>query len=201
MRELITVDASQYSRFNPDNRAPVWWGIIGLIIIEASVVTVFIAAYFYLQLMSDAWPPPGVSPPDMLLPSINVGLLLASGAAMVIAGRFIKKDKNTPFVILILTAVALNMLVLVLRWQQFEQFDFRWDEHAYGSAIWTLTGFHFIHVVSAVIGTAVIGILGLKGYFDSRQQIGVIVDTFYWNFVSIAWIPFYIVIYWVPRWL
>lgn len=201
MRDVVTVDASGFSRFNPDRRAPVWWGVLGLVLIEASVVAGFVATYFYLRLMSNEWPPAGVSPPDMLRPSISVGLLLASSAAMLIAGRAISKNKNKPFVILIFTAVALNTLVLVLRWQQFQLFDFRWDDHAYGSVVWTLSGFHFIHVVSAIIGTAVIGILGLKGYFDSRQQIGVIVDTLYWNFVSLAWLPLYLVLYWVPRWL
>lgn len=201
MQNIVTVDASRFSRFNPSIRAPVWWGVVGLVVIEAAVVSAFIAAYFYLQLMSDAWPPEGVEPPDMLRPSIAVALLLGSGTAMLLAGKFIRNNRNTPFVIFIWMAVILNCLVLVVRWQQFHVFEFRWDEHAYGSIVWTLTGFHFIHVVSTIIGTAIIGILGMKHYFDPRQQIGVIVDTLYWNFVSLVWIPIYIVIYWTPRWL
>ncbi len=201
MRDLITVDVTDYARLNPNRKAPIWWGVLGLILIEGSVVAFFVASYFYLQLMSSSWPPEGVSVPDMLRPSIEVILLLLSGAAMVVAGRYMSKGRSTPFVILVFLAVALNCLVLVVRWQQFQVFGFRWDEHAYGSVVWTLTGFHFIHVVSAIIGTVVIGILGMMNYFTTRRQIGVIVDTLYWNFVSLAWIPFYIVIYWVPQWI
>lgn len=196
MRHEISVDVSQLPRLNPGREAPIWWGVLGLVLIEATVVFFFVAAYFYLQMMSDTWPPVGVSQPDRVRPTIEVVLLLASGGAMLLAGRAMNRDRNNRFVFFIFLAVGLNVLVLVVRWQQFQQFGFRWDEHAYGSAVWTLTGFHFIHVVSAIIGTAVIGILGVKRYFTPRRQIGVIVDTLYWNFVSLAWIPFYLTIYW-----
>jgi cytochrome c oxidase subunit 3 len=201
MRDVITVDVSDFSRFNPGRRAPVWWGIIGLILIEASVIAGFIATYFYLRLMSDQWPPPGVSPPELFWPTLSLVLLLISCVAMWWSGKAISSNKNAQFVACVFTAVTLATLVLVIRWQQFQELDFRWDDHAYGSVVWTLSGFHFVHVVSAVVGTAVVGILGLIGYFSPKQQIGVIVDTLYWNFVALAWIPLYLVLYWVPRWL
>lgn len=200
MRDVITIDVSHFSRFNPGRRAPVWWGIIGLILIEASVIAAFIATYFYLRLMSDQWPPAGLAPPELFWPSLSLVLLLTSCVAMWWSGKAISANKNAQFIASIFTAVTLASLVLVIRWQQFQEFDFRWDDHVYGSVVWTLSGFHFVHVTSAIVGTAVIGILGLKGYFDARQQIGVIVDTLYWNFVALAWIPLYLVLYWMPRW-
>jgi cytochrome c oxidase subunit III len=90
-------------------------------------------------------------------------------------------------------------VVLVIRWQQFQNFEFSLDQHVYGSLVWTISGFHFLHVVSAAIGTAVVAILGMMGFFSSTQRIGVVVDTLYWNFVALAWIPFYLILYWVPR--
>lgn len=201
MRESIMYDVSDFPRLVPSSKAPIWWGILGLILIEATVVVSFIATYFYLLIMNAQWPPAGVGSSELFFPTLSLGLLLASCGTMWWAGRVIRKDRKVQFLTGIFASVFLASAVLVLRWQQFQNFEFRWDAHAYGSIVWTINGFHFIHVVSAAIGTAVVGILGLMKFFNPQRQIGVIVDTLYWYFVAIAWIPFYIVLYWVPRWL
>lgn len=192
-------DATALTRLSHSRGAPIWWGIIGLILIELSVVSAFSISYFYLQMMNDTWPPLGLAPENLTIPTITLTLMLSSCVTMYLAGRAIDKDKVRRFVVYTFTSVALAGTVLLLRWQQFDEFDVRWDEHVYGSLLWTISGFHFIHVVSAAIGTAVIGGLGMLGFFTRERQLGVVVDTLYWNFVAIAWIPFYFVLYWVPR--
>ena len=52
-----------------------------------------------------------------------------------------------------------------------------------------------------MIGTAVVVLLGALGFFTQKRQIAVVVDTLYWYFVGLVWIPFYLVLYWAPRWL
>lgn len=200
MREVIVHDVSGLSRLNPDRKAPIWWGILGLIVIEATVVAGFIGTYFYLQLANASWPPPGVEPPALFWPTVTLILLLCSTGTMTWASKALVAEKYRHFNIAVFASIALAGTVLVVRWQQFQAFPFRWDEHAYGSVLWTISGFHFAHVVSALIGTAVVGLLGLKRYFTPRRQIGVVVDTMYWNFVALVWIPLYLVLYWSPRW-
>jgi cytochrome c oxidase subunit 3 len=195
----IVVDVRDFSRFPLRRVAPMWWGIIGLIIIEMMVVLTFTVSYFYLQMRAEQWPPPEVPLPDTIIPSFSLGILLVSCITMYLAGRAIDRNQVKRFVVYTLSSVFLAGLVLILRWQKFEELRFRWDEHVYGSLVWTLSGFHFVHVVSAAIGTFVIAIAGMIGYFNKQRQIGVIVDTMYWNFVALAWIPFYFVLYWVPR--
>lgn len=199
-RYRVVHDVSALPRFQAGREAQMWWGIVGLVLIESTVVGSFIASYLYFRVTHAQWPPAGVALPPLLWPSVSVGLLLASCVTMWAAGKALAKDRVTPFVLLILASLALASATLVLRWQQFESFAFRWDEHPYGSLVWTLTGFHFIHVVSAVIGTAVVALLGMLGFFNSKRQLAVVVDTLYWYFVAVAWIPLYVVLYWVPRW-
>lgn len=200
MSERFVIDVSDFSRYTKGHDAPVWWGILGLILIEMSVVSAFTISYLYLQMSNDQWPPPGVAVPAVVLPTITLLLMLVSCVTMYLAGRAIDKNRVKAFVIYTFTSVFLAFTTLAVRWNKFHALEFRWDEHVYGSLVWTITGFHFIHVVSAAIGTAVIGLLGVLGYFNSNRQIGVVVDTMYWNFVALAWIPFYLVLYWAPRW-
>ena len=199
MIEHVAVDARALPRFNPNPRAPLWWGIIGLIAVESSVVAAFIASYFYLRVTAAQWPPAGVELPALGLPTLNLALLAASAGTMWVASRALNRGRNAAFVASVFASCALAASVLVLRWQQFGVIEFRWDSHAYGSIVWTMTGFHFVHVVSAVIGTAVVGVLGLLRFFNRERQIAVVVDTIYWYFVAVVWLPFYVVLYWVPR--
>jgi cytochrome c oxidase subunit 3 len=195
----IVVGASDFPRLTSGPDTPIWWGIIGLILIEMSVVSAFVVSSLYLQMMNKQWPPSGTEVPDILLPTLSLIVLLVSCVTMYLASKVINKNQIGRFVFYTFASVILALIVLAIRWQAFHNFEFRWDEHVYGSLVWTITGFHFVHVVSAAIGTAVIGLAGMVGFITRQRKIGVVVDTLYWNFVTLAWIPFYIVLYWVPQ--
>jgi cytochrome c oxidase subunit 3 len=195
----FSVDATDLSRFHGGTDAPVWWGIVGLILIEMSVVAAFVISYFYLVMVNPSWPPTGHPASELLWPTASMMLLLVSCVTMYLAGKSVNQDRITAFVCYTWASVALASVVLVIRWQQFQTFDFSWNDHVYGSLVWTISGFHFLHVVSAATGTSVVALLGMLNFFNSKQRIGVVVDTLYWNFVALAWIPFYLILYWVPR--
>lgn len=196
----FVIDAEPLSRFLPGREAQIWWGIVGLILIEMTVVSAFVISYFYIQMQHDPWPPAETPVPDVVLPTWSLIVMLSSCITMYLAGRAIDQDRVRAFYLYTFVSVFLACVVLLIRWKKFEKLEFRWDDNVYGSMVWTLSGFHFIHVVSAAIGTFVIAVLGTLGYFNKKRQIGVVVDTLYWNFVAIAWIPFYLALYWAPRW-
>ena len=195
----FVINARTLTRHVNHSDAPVWWGIIGLILIELSVVAAFTVSYIYLRLMNNEWPPNDIAPPELALPSWTLGLLLVSCVTMYLSGKHLEKDNINRFVFFTFLSVALALIVLGIRWQQMSALSVRWDEHVYGSLLWTISGFHFMHVVSAAIGTAAIGFFGVAGFFNKKRQIGVVVDTLYWNFVAEAWLPFYVVLYLIPR--
>lgn len=198
MRVLQGIDVADMTRFNPDRRAPLWWGILGLITIESAVVLTFCVSYMYLAAYSEAWPPGGEAPP-LLWPSINLALLMTSAVTMFLAGQAINRGNQRGLALGVTTSVLLATAVLVLRTLELMAYEFSWKEHAYGSIVWTISVFHYVHVTSIVVGSAVVAILAWRRYFTSQRQIGVVVDTNYWYFVCIAWIPFYLLLFWGPR--
>ncbi|NIC05700.1 cytochrome c oxidase subunit 3 [Billgrantia bachuensis] len=199
MKVVQGIDVSDMARFNPDQRAPLWWGILGLITIESAVVLTFCVSYMYLAAYAEAWPPSGESAPPMLWPSINLGLLMLSSLTMFLAGQAINRGNQRGLAIGVTASVLLASTVLVLRSLELMAYEFSWKDHAYGSIVWTISGFHYVHVTSIVFGSAVVAILAWRGYFTQQRQIGVVVDTNYWYFVCFAWIPFYLLLYWGPR--
>ncbi|MFC0201144.1 cytochrome c oxidase subunit 3 [Paracoccus rhizosphaerae] len=198
MHVRVTVDASEHPSYDPHHH-PLWWGVLGAVAIEAAVVATLLTSYFYLALQSPAWPPEGVDPPDLLWPTIVLCLLPASSWTMWWAGKGSDAGRKRQLAIGVTASVAIASLALVARSVQFTELDIRWDDHAYGSMLWTITGFHYTHIVSAILGTAVVSVLAWRGYFTPERQLGVVVDTLYWYFVAAVFLPIYLVLYWVPR--
>lgn len=197
----VALDVRDWPRFHPTHKHPLWWGILALIAIETTVVACFITSYFYLRLVTPDWPPPGAGAEALPLfwPTVEVGLLLASAGAMYGSTQAINKNLNVQAAFALTLALALDCAVLATRWQQLDVLPFRWDDHAYGSAVWLLSGFHFVHVASAVIGTSLVWLLALLRYWTPQRQLGSTIDAMYWYFVSFIWIPIYFTIYWTPR--
>ena len=200
MRHEIDVDASELNRLTPRTH-PLWWGVAGAVAIEAAVVANLLTSYFYLMAQAESWPPEGVRPPDLLWATVVLFVLPLSSVTMWWAGRGADRDRKTQLALGVTASVLLATLALGFRGLQFAAFDIRWDEHAYGSILWTITGFHFTHVVSAILGTAVVAVLGWMNYFTPQRQLGVVVDTLYWYFVAGVFVPIYLVLYWAPRFL
>lgn len=198
MRSEIDVDAGKLERFTPHTH-PLWWGVAGAVAIEAAVVANLLTSYFYLAAQNPDWPPRGVDPPDLGWATAVLFILPLSSVTMWWAGKGADAGVKWKLATGVTASVALACLALIFRSFQIAAFDMRWDEHAYGSILWTITGFHFTHVVSAILGTAVVAVLAWRGFFSPKRQLGVVVDTLYWYFVAGVFVPIYLVLYWAPR--
>lgn len=182
-----------------DKRAPVWWGMVLMIVIEATVFASLIASYFYLKVSSPVWPPDGIKPPELLLPSINAGILLLSSLPVWWADSGIRKGDQRRLKIGLAVGFVMGVAFLVLKYIEYSAKDYTWTTNAYGSIVWTITGFHSAHVVVLLIKTLVVETLAFRGYFSERRSIGVQVNGLYWHFVVLAWVPLFATLYLSPR--
>jgi heme/copper-type cytochrome/quinol oxidase subunit 3 len=96
----------------------------------------------------------------------------------------------------------IGALLVVMRLYEFSRLNVRWDWNAYGSAVWGLLGLHTVHVVTDLVDTIVLTALLFTGHGQrARRFVDTAENAMYWNFVVIAWLPVYAIIYWVPRWI
>jgi hypothetical protein len=75
----------------------------------------------------------------------------------------------------------------------------RWDLDAYGSAVWVVLGLHTTHLVTDLVDTLVLTALMFTRHATPRRFSDVSDNAFYWNFVVLAWLPLYLLLYWAPR--
>ena len=78
-----------------------------------------------------------------------------------------------------------------------------WDEglHAfppstpYGSAFFTLIGFHAFHLLTGLIALGIVLLLGRRGHFSARDRWPVEAVMKYWEFVDVMWIFIFATLY------
>ena len=193
------VDVGSLPTLVSGRSATVWWAMILMIAIEAIVFGTLITSYFYLTMFEPSWPPPGVDLPKLGLPTANTGVLLLSSLSMSYGDRGMMRGNVRKLLVGISGAIALGVLFLILKAVEYSAVDYSWDEHAYGSIVWLIIGFHSLHVISLVLKSLVVAAIAWRGYFDEHRYLGVEVNGLYWHFVVLVWLPLYFVLYWSPR--
>jgi cytochrome c oxidase subunit III len=194
-----TIDVRHLPNLVSKSRAPLWWGMVLLLVIESTVFGTLISTYYYLKMVAPTWPPPGIDPPDLLLPTVNSLILLGSSVPIFMADRGIAQGNQTRLKWGMGLGAAMAIVFLILKVVEYADVPYRWDDHAYASIIWLIVGFHSAHVASVVLKATVVFLLAYWGFFNERRHLGVQINGLYWHFVVGVWVPLYFVLYWTPR--
>jgi heme/copper-type cytochrome/quinol oxidase subunit 3 len=181
------------------SRSLMWWGTLGIVLIEGTVFALAIGAYLFLASRQPAWPPDGVAPPDLRWGTINTLILLASMVPNELAKRASEhvdlRGVRLWLVVCLLFGVAFN----AVRVYEFAHLNVMWDRDAYGSIVWLLLGLHTTHIITDFLDTLVLTVLMFVGPIEEKRFVDVEENAVYWYFVVLAWLPIYGVIYWAPR--
>jgi cytochrome c oxidase subunit III len=197
-----TIDVSDLPDYAFGARSPLWWGTLAIIAVEATVFIVSIASYFYLQGTEPEWPPPGTLPPDHFWGTINTAILLLSAVPNTFVKKAAEKLEMTKVRLWIVVADVFAVAFCIVRIFEYRVLNVSWDSNAYGSVVWTLLSLHTIHLVTDLADSLVLTALMFTAHgYEGKRFVDVSENAFYWYFVVGAWIPIYIVVYWVPRWL
>ncbi len=193
------IDVSDLRPWNISIQAPLWWGQLSIILIEATMFSILIATYFYTRLRMDVWPPPGDRFPGLLLPSLALIPLILSAGASYLASEAAKKNDRPGMIIGLALNLILAILFFVLRVIEWHSLNFNWMEDIYGSFVWAFLGLHSFDYIAGLVETAVFLVIIVIGRFGERERLGIHVDSLVWYFIVAIWIPIYIVIYWGPH--
>lgn len=179
--------------------APEWWGIVGLVVIEAIVFTGAMASYFHLKVVNDAWPPAFIGEPELLLPTANTVILLLSTIPVWIGVRHMKRGNERTALIGLPIAMAMLVVFLSLKVYEYAGHDWGVSTHAYGSAVMLMTGLHMAHVGAVILKTAVIIQYIRSGRIEPRRPVPLEANAVYYYFVAGIWVPLYATIYLAPH--
>jgi cytochrome c oxidase subunit III len=199
MTEPRTIDVAHLPAYEISNQTPVFWGQLLIGVIECTMFLILIAAYFYVRLRMDVWPPPGDQFPRTLLPTLALIPLLASCIGSYLASEAAKKNSRSGMIGAMLLNLVLALIFFGMRLIEWRSLNFNWKNDAMGSYMWAFLGLHSFDVIADLIFTAVLIVLVAIGRCGPRQRQAVHVDSVVWYFLVAIWIPIYITIYWGPH--
>jgi cytochrome c oxidase subunit III len=186
-------EQSQYPGLNP--------AMMGMYIFLASEVMFFgsmFATYFYLFGSHPvAWPPPNTSPVNWFpIPAVNTVILLSSGVTCHFALDSVAHDRRRTFFILLVATIVLGVLFEAGQAWEFTHARISFGGlNQFGSAFFTMTGFHGAHVAGGLIFLLLMLGRAMKGHFNSRHHVGFAAATLYWHFVDVVWVFLFGILY------
>lgn len=199
MTQARTLDVSGLPAYEISNRAPLWWGQLIMTLIEGSLFCIMIAMYFYYRLSVDVWPPPGIKPLRLTMPSLALIPLALSAVGSWAASVGAKKDDRGLMLRGMAANVLLALMFLGLRFAELRTFNFTWASDIHGSLVWSILFLHTFDIISDLLVTIVLIVIVATGNHGPKQRLGVHVDSVLWYFLVLIWFPLYLAVYWGPR--
>jgi len=192
------VDVSTLAPCAFGHRSILWWGTMGIVLIEGMMFAIVIGTYFYLRMRNTTWPP-NLPPPDLRWGTINTIVLLASAIPNELAKKAGERIDLAGVRLWLVVCILFGIGFNAIRALEFTTLNCRWDTNAYGSIVWMLMALHTTHILTDVLDTGVLTVLMFTGPIEEKRFVDVAENAVYWYFVVLAWLPIYFVVYWAPR--
>jgi cytochrome c oxidase subunit 3 len=179
-----------------------WWGMIFFIASEALIFANLIASYLYLEIRNGSiWTLPSGHILEVAFPAVNTVILLASSGPAHFAGRSAAKGDRRGLILGLLGTIVLGVAFLCGQAYEYTGLfnqGFTLQYKTFGSAFFTLTGFHGMHVTVGVLFLLVCLIRAIRGDFTKASHFAVEAAEMYWHFVDIVWIVVFSTVYLLP---
>jgi cytochrome c oxidase subunit III len=197
--ERRVLDVSGLSTVPFGRKSLTWWGTLGFMVIEGFTLALMSASYFYLRLNESAWPPGRTPVPDLLFPTLDAAWLLLVILPMLRAKRAAERRDRRAVGRWLLVATLMTVPALALRWLALLALQVRWDAHAYASAAWGVVVLHATLVVTDLFETGTLAAIFLSGRAEKKHYPDAADAADYQLYLSLAFVPLYLIVYWGPR--
>ncbi len=193
-----TIDVSGLPEYAFGHRDPLWWGVMGLVAIEGTMLALLAASWFYVRGNYVAWPPQGVGTRVQLLAALEVALLLASAWPTHLSNLAAERGDLRGMRLWLGVTTALGLAYLVVRSFLFAALPFRWDLTAYASVLWGALVLNTTHGLSGVLENATMLVLLFTGPLEKKHLVDVHASGLLWYFVVFSWTPLWFLMFAAP---
>jgi cytochrome c oxidase subunit 3 len=180
----------------PSKKLGMWLFVIS----DALTFSVVIFAYGYLRLAAADWPRPFLFVPSIVNASVMTFVLMTSSVTMVYAVRSAQLGLRKASVWWLCATVLCGVIFDVLHLREWaglikegvRPLQNPWGTPMFGSAFFSLTGLHMLHVTIGIIY-----LLAVAAMFGSSKATAddVEVSGLYWHFVDLVWMFIFPLVY------
>jgi cytochrome c oxidase subunit III len=175
-------------------------GVIGLILTESALFTIFVVAYLFYIGKSATGPYPNQV---LDLPIVATICLLSSSLTVALAERAFRREDNAKFRLWLLVTILLGLEFLGSTAFEWYRLIFRRhltiSTNLFGTTFYSLVGLHASHVVVGLTLLVLVLILSLRGYVKQIHAEHIEILSWYWHFVDGIWVIVFTVVYIIGR--
>ena len=144
---------------------------------------------------------PGHDALNISVTSVITFILLSSSLTMVLALAAIQNDRIRQGKLWLLATALLGMIFVgtqIFEYTELVHEGLTIAGNLYGSAFFTLTGFHGTHVFIGVIMLLILVGMTQAGKFGAKNSLPVEMVGLYWHFVDLVWLVIFTLVYLIP---
>jgi cytochrome c oxidase subunit I+III len=188
--------------FSTGTRSTGWWAMVCVLITTGTAFGALFYSYFFLRLFSPEWPQGGIAAPQLLLPSISLGILLATSPAQYVAGRWFRSGRAArPIQVVLVGNILLGIAFLALQMMAINRLEFSFHTNAYGSVFHVLLWMQLIilFVGLALQAGAVVRLQRAPEDRHGFTPMQIQITSLFWHFVVAAGVAVFAVLHFSPH--
>ena len=174
-RRVLDVTRTPHIAFGP--RDPLWWGVMLLVAIEATMLILLAVSYIYVYHRTQPFPPAHITTGVAWLMTLEVVLWICAAIPQHMCSKA-AVDADLPR--MRRTLIAANIFAIwacVVRLWIFHWLPFRWDDHAFGSMVWALLGVQWLHGLTTVVEDSTYIVLFFRGPIEDKHRVDIEVTS------------------------
>jgi cytochrome c oxidase subunit 3 len=166
------------------------------LVAEGMIFMGLFGAYLTYRSTIPVWPPVGTPDLELLLPTVNTSILIASSFVMHNADTAIKKNDTKGMRIWLAITAVMGAIFLAGQVYEYTHLEFSLTTNLFASTFYVLTGFHGLHVTIGVLAIlAVLWRSRTPGHYSNEKRFGIEAAEIYWHFVDVIWIILFGLLY------
>lgn len=180
-------------------RSTLWFGFVGVIIVEGMMILFLIVSYLYLWARAADWPALA-APPPLAAGLVNTGVFLISIVPAAWLKRAARRGDPARVRALLLALSAVAVITIGVTGWAFASLNSPMDSHAYGSTVWMLLAmFALALIAAALVLWALAASFMRKDMVEGRRLMNAYEAGDYWLLAVVLWLATWTVIYVAPR--
>jgi heme/copper-type cytochrome/quinol oxidase subunit 3 len=131
------------------------------------------------------------------LATLGTSILIVSSFAVVMGLEAIQSNQRRVFFNWMGLTVLFGVMfvsIQAVEWTELMREGIK-AGNIFGTAFFTTTGFHGLHVLGGVVWLALLMIRASRGEYSAENNLGIEMFGLYWHFVDVVWIVLFTVIY------
>jgi len=197
----IVIEATLLGHHTKQVRKGITTGVVLFIVSEVFAFLSVFWAFFHSSLsptieIGGVWPPQGITALNpFAIPLLNTFLLLSSGAFVTFAHHALIKGDRANAISATFYTILLAIIFTALQYVEYTEAGFTISDSVFGSAFYSTTGLHGLHVIIGTIFLGVAFFRQISYHFTKQAHKGFEYAILYWHFVDVVWLFLFVAVY------